>query len=490
MGVRSASGHAKPSLVLAGLVFGLASVGYAVSAATTRTEPLVWATLLLLVYLALFVYAFAQGTFDLLSPPTVVLGLIAVQFPLQAFFTVLVDHYQANLLPLDRWAHLLDVALASSVVASAAFLIGYFLPLAGRRTAQAGGSGSSRWAGDRVGVVVCVLTALGLMSYLRFMQDVGGISFFIHNLQARVVLATGRHDLLAGVSLIPLASVIWLAYLATRGERLRGRALLWFVVHGALTSLVLFSLGGRSNLIEYWVTLIVIFHYGVRRLGIRFAAVFLVGAVAFLAVAGWYRASTAASSNAPLFEPGHVLSPRSVANEFFNYDISPLDVYVLALDRVPTDIPFRMGRTITDAVYAPIPRSALPSKPPVLTAWYKLRLLDRSDPGGVRASALGEGYVNFGFIGVVALLLAYGVLARVFARFSTRRDPFALVVYALGAQYLIQLTIGAFDESTVNFSERLLPLVVVARFLNWSHARSATVEAAQAGGAAHGKAYA
>lgn len=479
--------HATAILALFGAAAG---AGYAVSASTVKTEPLVWATLLLLVLIGLLIYASARGTFDLLSPPTVVLGLIAVQFPLQAFFTVLVDHYGSNLMPVEEWSHFLDIALASSVLASVAFLIGYLLPLAVKRSPEAGGMGASTWTGGRVGVVVCVLTAIGLLSYLRFMQDVGGVSFFVHNLQARVVLAQGRHDLLAGVAMIPLASVIWLAHLATRGERPPGRAIRWFVVHVALTSLVLFSLGGRSNLVEYWVTLVVVFHYGVRRLGIQFAAVFLAAAVVFLAVAGWYRASTAASSTAPVFSPGQVLSPHAVANEFFNYDISPLDVYVLALEKVPREIPYRMGRSVIDTVYQPIPRSVLPSKPPVLTAWYKLRLLDRTDPGGIRASALGEGYVNFGFVGVAVMLMAYGALARIFARSSARRDPFALVFYAIGVQYLIQLTIGAFDESTVNFAERALPLLLVARFLSSSGSRSAAPKAVRPSAVGSGKAYA
>lgn len=453
------------------LVLLAAAVGQAIASTSVESEPLVWASLLLAACVGLLACAAVRGTFDLFSPVTIVLGLIVVQFPLQTYFTVLVSRYGTGVLPVGQWAQLLDLALASAALACAAFLAGYLLPLgiragAGSRNAPSAG----RWGSGRVSVVVTSFSAIGFATYVRFVHDSGGLAFLLHNLQARIELAAGRHALLAGVALLPLASLIWFASLVSRGALRSPRMLAVFTGHAALTSFILFSLGGRSNLIEYWLTLFVVFHYGVRRLGIRFAVGFLAVAVAFLAIAGWYRASTAASSNAPRFTPGQILSPRAVAEEFFNYDISPLDVYVLALDKVPRQIPYRLGGSIADTVYQPIPRSMLSAKPPVLTAWYKLHLLNRTDPGGVRASALGEGYVNFGLVGVAGLLFAYGLLCRAFRRFATCRDPFALVLYALTVQLIVQLTIGTFDESTVNFLEHLLPLLVVARFLRSSFA--------------------
>jgi hypothetical protein len=241
-----------------------------------------------------------------------------------------------------------------------------------------------------------------------------------------------------------------------------------FAGHVGLASVLLFTLGGRSNLVEFWVLLLVIYHYGVRRLGVRAAATFLAVALAFLSLAGWYRASTAESVNAPQFRASNVLSPRKVAGEVLNYDVSPLDVFVLALDKVPREIPYRMGGSIADTVYQPIPRSLIANKPPVLTAWYKQELLGRTDGGGIRASALGEGYINFGYAGIAVLLFAYGLLAGWFRNIlvARRHDAAAHVLFALGAQLLIQLTIGAFDESIVNFLERAIPFVIAVRFLS------------------------
>jgi hypothetical protein len=228
---------------------------------------------------------------------------------------------------------------------------------------------------------------------------------------------------------------------------------------------MLFSLGGRSALVSYWVALIVVRHYGTRRFGSRFLVVFACVAVVFIAVAGWYRASTAASAAAPAFTPSRVFSPREVADEVLNYDISPLDVFALELEKMPSQISYRYGGSFLETVYQPIPRSLLAQKPPVLTAWYKSQLLGRNDGGGVRASALGEGYANFGAIGIVALMAIYGVLGRLFYSAVHRKRtpaPLAVVFYAIAVQYLVQLTIGTFDESTVAFVERLIPLALAA----------------------------
>lgn len=462
--------RAGAALIYLGFGASCVGAGLLVALAPPTVVPgIVAAFMIAMLWLGLRHLGRAQS-FDLFSPPVIVLGLIAAQVPVQVLYEVLVSHANSVDVSSDHWARLLLIALGLSALGMLSFVASY--SLAGSRVSAALVRApklvpSRDWTRSRVHTVVVVFSLLGLMCYWKFMSDAGGLAYVLRNLQARISLSAGRHDLLAGVQLLPLASIIWQAFLA-RSNHVQGRARLVWRLHAVLSSAVLLSLGGRSALVSYWVALIVVRHYGTRKFGSRFVMAFALVAVVFIAMAGWYRASTADSATAPKFTPSRVFSPRAIANEVLNYDISPLDVFILEIEKIPSQVSYRYGGSLLETVYQPIPRSFMHHKPAVLTAWYKSELLNRTDGGGIRSSALGEGYVNFGVVGVVLLMALYGVMGKAFysrLRKSAAPDCFALVFYAIAVQYLIQVSIGTFDEATVIFVERLLPFAVVAGYI-------------------------
>jgi O-antigen/teichoic acid export membrane protein len=455
------------SLEAAAVVATPACSALALGLLITRTPddliPVVLGTVMLALTAAPFVYAGIRQHFDPLEPIHVIMIFLALQLPLQAYYIVFFRNYDQQLLPHARWVQLLDEAMLLGILGTLAFIVGYYAPRElTRRWAGRLPSFAPSWDSPTLGVVIVLYSAIGLLAFAFFMDRVGGASYFWENLYLHNALARGHHYLLWGFQFLSLATFLWFAHLCARSRRVVLRPLL--VGHFLLVTLFTLTLGGRANVLYVWEVLIVLYHYLVRPLRLRFFVVFAVAGALFLGVTGQYRQST--QPGAKPFSPAQAVEPTRLVDQIFQYDYSPLDVFVLLLDRVPDQLDLRWGASFLDIVQLPVPRAVYPGKPPALGTWYGQQLFG-ADRGGKKASIFGEGYVNFSIPGIVLVLFLHGLLARTAYEFLRRspRNPSTVLVYALLYKFVWSWTGGGFGEIGADLLTRLIPVLLALSFV-------------------------
>lgn len=451
------------AVVIAAQLVLAVPLGLLITRISDDSMPAVLGTVMLGLTAAPFVYAGIRRRFDPLEPINVVMVFLALQLPLQVYYIVFYRHYDQRLLPHERWVHLLNEAMLLGILGTLAFIVGYYAPRAlASRWAHALPAFEPRWNAPRVTLVVVLYSAVGLLAFVFYMSKVGGISYVWENLYLHNALEQGRHYILWGFQFLSLATFLWFAHLCARSRRVVLRPLL--VSHFLLVTVLTLSLGGRANVLYVWEVLLVLYHYLVRPLRLRFFVVFAVAGALFLGVTGQYRQSTQ-----PGGEPFSIVAaaePTAVLNELLQYDYSPLDVFVILLDRVPDQVGLRWGDSFLDIVELPVPRAIYPDKPPVLSTWYAQELFG-AERGGKNASIFGEGYVNFLVPGIVLVLFFHGFLARTVYEYLRRspRNPSTVLVYALLYKFVWSWTGGGFGELGAGLLTRLLPTLIALWFV-------------------------
>ncbi|KLU02541.1 hypothetical protein RISK_005607 [Rhodopirellula islandica] len=123
--------------------------------------------------------------------------------------------------------------------------------------------------------------------------------------------------------------------------------------------------------------------------------------------------------------------------------------------RVPEQMEYKWGFSYLTWVTTPIPRSYWPEKPNVgLGREIKAKLVasDAREQSGRPPGFLGEGYINFGPIGLVFAAVGFGFLARMLwnsfqSEFST--NPLAVAMYVVLMPPLCQFVNSGFSEMVV-----------------------------------------
>jgi hypothetical protein len=114
------------------------------------------------------------------------------------------------------------------------------------------------------------------------------------------------------------------------------------------------------------------------------------------------------------------------------------------LELTPSQVPFQNGQTYSYFAVTLIPRLLWPDKPSVSEAnrFYQLAygLSDSRtvDSTSIAVGSMAEGYINFGWFGVISVMLGLGVVLRVYERLCTA-DQTNTLVLAIGISLLPQL---------------------------------------------------
>jgi hypothetical protein len=114
------------------------------------------------------------------------------------------------------------------------------------------------------------------------------------------------------------------------------------------------------------------------------------------------------------------------------------------LELTPSQVPFQNGQTYSYFAVTLIPRLLWPDKPSVSEAnrFYQLSygLSDSRtvESTSIAVGSMAEGYINFGWFGVILVMLGLGVVLRVYERLCTA-DQTNTLVLAIGISLLPQL---------------------------------------------------
>lgn len=462
--VRERSLGAWPTRLAALLVLALAAVLGLVSArASDQTRPVLWALVLAVVLAAPLIHDIRTRTFELFAPLWPILFGLAVHFVAQTLYLAYVSNYQIGLLPIERWTYLINVALVLCIFGVLAFYVGYYR--CGRISdGLARLIPRPRYALEprRVALAVVALTLISLLSYGLIMKSPSGVIQFIKHLHSHNQAFRGRYEIYYGAQMCIVAALLWLA-MRPRGRR-------WVIAYSAylgFTFLLILSLGGRALAGTVIETAIIVYHYRVRFVRVRTV---LSVAAALLVIAlfvGAYRNySDSASSGRSIGERlAAVASPRGFLDQWLQYDVSSLDTFVLLLDKMPRQIHPVYGETFAGLAWTFAPRAIWHGKPQQFDTQVAQKLFGPHTTGKA-GSIVSEGFYNFLWPGVLAVMLVFGIVARAVYSYLRLgpRSVGAIVLYALLWKWLWTVNAGGASEATLGMVMLVVPALVAVRF--------------------------
>jgi hypothetical protein len=124
------------------------------------------------------------------------------------------------------------------------------------------------------------------------------------------------------------------------------------------------------------------------------------------------------------------------------------------IDRVPDYAPFLRGQTYAALFTGVIPRAVWPDKPDVrLGGFVKNVIFGEESPGGWPSGMIGEGWINFGILGLFLPLFAFGVFLR-FIYESVR--PHLGVSFPITLIYAVSIWRLGFGTIGLNFAQGMI----------------------------------
>jgi hypothetical protein len=303
--------------------------------------------------------------------------------------------------------------------------------------------------GMRARISAFSIGATSLILFSLLARDFGGILGFIllgyHNYD----VTSGKGYLWVGLVWLPIAAEFLLYNYAVKRQKLD--LLLFLLLSTCLVAMFL-VLGGRAAIVYFGLTVLLFWHHAIKPLSLKKLA--LVGVPVFLALnlvgvlresnyaslaEVWTKATTATPSQ--LEEPGTFFYTLTTG-EF----VVPFETFPQMIKSVGNDITPRYGLTYLESPLLVIPGVLLPERPMALENWYMQTFYGDSFSGNANRSFffLSEGYLNFGPLGVIMTMIAWGMLLGVAEQYArrSRGHPSALLIYSLTVAFIFRAVAG------------------------------------------------
>jgi hypothetical protein len=429
---------------------------------------------------AVFIRALWQRRY--FEPLTIVAGLTLVSFairPLQLFVNVneLLSWYPPKsldeaVLTLDRSETAqfvtqklegdLEPAITRTMVAVTLFfalcLIGDFLPV-GRRLRERVSRVGTRVPDIRVRTVVAASLAIGFVAQMAALVFAGGPTEAFEGQLESKVLDVGSpvvmHFLMGFSTIGILCWAVWHRP-TSRLERAGFLAATLEVV--AFWSLA----GSRTRVLLLIFMLAVVSHHlwraWPRRAVMGGLVVCLLLGSALLSV----RQTTADQSfgEALLSAPDYIVNPNGILNDFTEFDN-----LFMATSLIPSQRDYGYGQGILDAVTSFVPEPILPGKPESTDQEFRRFVWGEKRTLGRPYTVVGDLYNDFGFPGIAAGSVLFGIVAR--GLLALVRAPaglpgrrYRVALYAIGLSIFYMALATAYTLPIAFFIEFALPFLI------------------------------
>lgn len=312
--------------------------------------------------------------------------------------------------------------------------------------------------------------ALGAALVALFLaaQFAGGLAPYIAGLANRRVALEGQGWV--SWALVAPATASLLVIASYRNAQHDGRAVVVNALVVALSFLIVLGTGNRMNTVAYAAELAVVTHLFVRRLQFRHVATGVIAIAALgLALPSLLR---------PPEDEGS-LRLRSLADSYADLDrrgpISDFGQLAGAAMVMAPDSPLerQYGLTYLASLTFPLPRAIAPWKLPDAGEVATERLAPAYWYGagtGFQVSAIGEGYMNFGWLGVGLAGTAFGIGLAVLSRMLRRSTAKHALLYAVLLPRVALYTRGGFANVTAFALMEISVLLVGLWVLRRTHA--------------------
>lgn len=397
---------------------------------------------LVIAYLVVLSYRCARHPADLVEMDTLFLAFfgIYVVLPIVAFVL-----WQAVGDPpgfIDLVVHFESGVIVVAVAAFLSFLFGYSSaigPVLARLMPQADGA----WRRSEGFAISWGLLLIGA-ALVGILVGSVGLETLTESKYARGYQETAGLGVLAGgVMLVRIGLVV--LYL-TRAERDRRAPVLPWILFAVVALLVL-RIGRRRFVLETGLALLVAHHFSVRRIRLRALVVVAAMSLLVFSVVGLARAYLAEGLGG-IF--AHLLDEFGLG-EIPKVMAEPITVLLALTEtmyQVPSQEPFRLGRTFVEAFEILIPLPLHPSRPLAPSEWF-VNLIDpgvAAAGGGYSYALLAEGYLNFGILGAMVTSFLEGIVVRAVVTYR-RLFPSSrsrILIYAIAVSLIVMMIRGDF----------------------------------------------
>jgi oligosaccharide repeat unit polymerase len=370
----------------------------------------------------------------------------------------------------------LDKALGVSIVGLAAFYAGYLSGFGLVIRSSLLFVPNGRPSRKRVQQVTLTFSALALLSLFLFFQRTGGFIYYLRNLDKAGVLTAGNLYFVWGILLFKLGFLVWFAYRSRAGE------LAWHsAAPYALTALAITALtGARLLLVVTVVEIVIIVHYGIRRISLGRSALIIL-LIVLIVIGGYGEYRIYASTDRTLSFPRYLQHvtvdyPSEVFAHFFGNFFDSVYTLSQAVEQTSAD-DLLLGRSYAQIVLQPLPRSMriplfhwLTGEGP--SSFAEQRQIEGFGYGRV-LSIVGELYINFHIPGVLTGMFLLGAFAKaVYCLLIDRSDNVSVILlYALTLSAMLSELRGPFIGATTFFLTDLIPVFMAVRYISGSRPR-------------------
>lgn len=312
-------------------------------------------------------------------------------------------------------AQLYAKTLMLSLLALISFLVSFHWPSRGQEFTRM----ASRWSHERARVAAWVCIGIGVVALLLFLSQVGGLQLFLSvTYSDRYLLERNMGYLTILMPLIELGALV-LIYVAAKSRKKSD----WIkaVLVASLFSVYMLSTGRRRAVFNLILSGVLVIHYLVR----PFRRTELLGAgaigLAFFSLWGRIRAFGNLSDGWAFGWQSWSLTWLNPANTEFGAAYRSL---IGIAEHVPKNYGFKFGLSYVEAWIILIPGFLFPNRPLAPSQWFASTFYPDvyNAGGGFGMMALGEAYLNFGYLGPV---LVFSILGRLVRWMSVPRDAHA-----------------------------------------------------------------
>lgn len=280
---------------------------------------------------------------------------------------------------------------------------------------------------------------IGGGAFFLFLSKIGGLNYLLNNLEYRTFIIAGNNYLTSLFSCLNIALAILIYSLK---EKKTYTKLLFIIILCVASILIFSSMGGRSSTIYLMFLILLVVHYGVKRIRkIPRKAIF----IAFLMIIYFIAIPIIRTPGAFEYYSKNINQLEKDIRE--NYEIiftqtSYVDHYLLILNYFDID-KLWLGASYVDLLKAPIPSSLISNKPPVDDGVYLRTIAEGMD---VRPSlpykdlyksswppeTLGIMYMNFWIPGVIIGAYLLGVIYKTFYNYmvNSKYNIFSILIYS------------------------------------------------------------
>jgi len=409
---------------------------------------------------------FKRKLLDFVSPIVFVAGWTILDFGVAPLLRLRQAAYDPE--TLHQWISV----LVWISLGFAALIVGYTLDLGDFFAARFPRYEKYEWQPRFVIAASLILGALGFAGNVLFYQAVGGVQNYLSNFNNRILLWNKNiGPLLALRDMGLLAVILWYGYIVRPHIRRRlGGLVTWglFAVLLAANLIPQLPLGSRTGVLRVFIDIAVIYHILKRRIkfwefvgiGILLAGfVYAYGEMRFIVSRSHGIRSTQELID-DLSESTSNVSESGIAHEYDQY----MSVLARIMDGVPNEVNYLHGSTYLLGFAYVVPRAIWSDKPPSAAVILTDQLFAGSYSGTsyLTPTMWGEAFMNFGYLGIIIIPFAFGVLFKGFNLYAKTSpvSPAQAVIYTIMLRWTDGVVLGDF----VNVNG-LLMIQFIALFL-------------------------